>query len=188
MRELVFLLEEESAQYMLEGLLLKLLPSEIVLRFIRFEGKQDMEKQLVRKVRLYRNPQACFIVLRDLDAHPDCIAVKSKLTTLCRDAGRPDALVRLACRELESFYLADLAAVEKGLGLTGLAQNQGKVKFRAPDYLHSPSTELATLTHGCYQKTSGSRAIGQWLDPENSRSVSFRNLIVGIRRVVATCL
>jgi hypothetical protein len=53
MKELVFLLEEESAQAMLEGLLLKLLPEAIGRRFIPFEGKQDLEKQLVRKIRGY---------------------------------------------------------------------------------------------------------------------------------------
>ena len=183
MMELVFLLEEASAQAMLEGLLPKLLPEETTVRYITFEGKSDLEKQLVRKVKGYRNPEARFVVLRDQDSAPDCIAIKAKIASLCASAGRPEALVRIACRELESFYLADLAAVEKGLELHGLAKRQAHRKFRSPDYLGSPSKELATLTKDRYQKISGSRAIGPWLDPDNVRSDSFRNLIAGIRRL-----
>jgi hypothetical protein len=185
MKELVFLLEEESAKAMLEGLLPRLLPGDVETRFIVFEGKQDLEKQLVRKVRGYRNREARFIVLRDQDSNPDCIAVKTKLKGLCAEAGSPDALVRIACRELESFYLADLAAVEQGLGLTRLAWQQGNKKLRSPDYLGSPAKELKILTKGRYQKVGGSRAIGPWLDIANTRSDSFRNLVTGISRAVA---
>jgi len=184
MMELVFLLEEASAQAMLEGLLPKLLPEGTTVRYITFEGKSDLEKQLARKVRGYRNQEARFIVVRDQDSQPDCTVIKAKLLGLCQEAGKPEALVRIACRELESFYLADLAAVEKGLALSGLAKRQGHRKFRSPDYLGSPSKELATLTKDRYQKVGGSRAIGPWLDPDNVRSDSFRNLIAGIRRLV----
>lgn len=183
MKELVFLLEEPSAQAMLEGLLPRALPEGMAVRYIVFEGKQDLEKQLVRKIRGYRNPEARFIVLRDQDSHPDCLAIKTRLVGLCKEAGRPDALVRIACRELESFYLADLAAVEKGLALTGLVKHQTSRKYCSPDYLGSPSMELRTLTKGQYQKVGGSRAIGPWLDLGNTRSTSFRNLVAGIGRV-----
>ena len=183
MTELVFLLEEASAQAMLEGLLPKILPPDMTPRYIPFDGKSDLEKQLIKKVRGYRNQGAQFIVVRDQDSHPDCKAVKAKLVRLCQEAGKPEALVRIVCRELESFYLADLAAVEKGLELSGLAKRQGERKFRSPDFLGSPSRELATLTKGRYQKISGSRAIGPWLDPDNIRSDSFRNLVTGIRRI-----
>lgn len=184
MRELVFCLEEASAQAMLEGLLPRLFPDGgLIYRFITFEGKQDLEKQLPRKLRGYQNPLAKFVVLRDQDSHPDCRAVKARLLALCADAGRPECTVRVACRELETFYLADLAAVESGLGLTGLAKFQATKKFRSPDYLGSPSKELHTLTKGRYQKVGGSRAIGVHLDIENTRSDSFRNLVTGIRRL-----
>lgn len=145
-----------------------------------------MERQIARKIRGYRNADASFIVLRDQDSHPDCSAVKAKLKALCNEGGRTDALVRIACRELESFYLADLAAVEKGLAISGLARHRASRKFCAPDRLGSPSRELSTLTKGRYQKVSGSRAIAPWLDIENTRSPSFRSLVTGIGRLVGT--
>ena len=186
MRELVFLLEEPSAAAMLEGLLPRLIPADVEPRYIVFEGKQDLEGQLVKRLRGYRNPNALFVVMRDQDAQPDCKVVKRRLVDLCRQAGRPSALVRIACRELEGFYLGDLQAVEQGLGLSGIARQQEKRRFRTPDQVVSPKTQLKTLTKQRYQQVESSRAIGKCLDPENGRSRSFRNLVVGIRRLVGT--
>lgn len=184
MKELVFLLEEESAKAMLESLLPRILDAGIKPRLLAFEGKQDLEKQMMGKMRGYINPHARFIVMRDQDAAPDCRVVKEALSARCAEAGRQGvALVRIACHELESFYLADLAAVETGLGIKGLAKQQGIAKFRNPDVLQKPNKELLTLTKQRYQKVSGSRAIGQHLDADNERSSSFRNLIAGIKRM-----
>ena len=183
MRELVFLLEEESARAMLEGVLARMLPATLPVRYIVFEGKQDLERQLSRRVRGYRNPKARFVVLRDQDNHPDCTEIKARLTRLCREGGCNEALIRIACRELESFYLADLQAVERGLSIGGLAKQQQKQKYRNPDRLASPSRELRDMTKGRYQKVGGSRAIGPYLDLFNTRSTSFKNLINGIKRI-----
>jgi hypothetical protein len=155
MKELVFFLEEMSAEAMLRELLPRIIPTaEVVPRFITFEGKQDLEAQLVRRMRGYRNPEALFVVMRDQDANPNCKAVKRRLLDLSKKAGRPSVLVRIACKELESFYLADLSAVEQGLCLKGIARHQNK--YREPDRLVSPKQE----------------------------SPSFRNLVLGIRRLV----
>lgn len=184
MKEIVFLLEEDSARALLAELLLRVIPesSGIHARFIVFEGKQDLDKQLERKLRGYLNPQARFLVLRDQDS-ADCRVVKRTLLSRCQAAGRPGAVVRIACRELETFYLGDLAAVERAFGLSGLARRQNEKKFRKPDLLGSPSKELDHLTKGRYQKVSGSRAIAAHLDLENVRSSSFRHLVGAVRRL-----
>ena len=184
MKELVFLLEEESAKAMLQGLLPRILDPRVQLRLMAFEGKQDLEKQMVKRMRGYVNPHARFIVLRDQDSTPDCDRVKAKLLGLCVLAGRHAvSLVRIACHELESFYLADLQAVESALGITGLVRHQNTARFRATDHVESPSRELAKLTRGAYQKVSGSRQLGPHLNIHNDRSVSFKNLISGVRRM-----
>ncbi len=184
MKELVFLLEEASANAVLESLLPRLLAPEISFRLIPFEGKQDLEKQLARKIRGYQNPQARFIVLRDQDNHPDCTRLKDGLIQLCKDSGKESyCLVRIACTELETYYLADLAAVEAALELKGLAKQQGNKKFRSPDRLGNPSKELRALTQSSYEKVRGSRAIGRHLQLDNERSPSFRNLVAGIQRM-----
>lgn len=186
MREMVFLLEELSAKALLESLLPRILNKDVTFRCIPFEGKQDLEKQLMRKIRGYQNDHARFIVLRDQDSHPICMDIKRQLLKLCSDSGKGDrCLVRIACTELETFYLADLSAVKQALELNGLARQQDGRKYRAPDQLGNPSKELKTLTVHRYEKVAGSRAIGQHLDPDNTRSPSFRNLIAAIRRMEA---
>ncbi|MFN7477965.1 MAG: DUF4276 family protein [Burkholderiales bacterium] len=184
MRELVFLLEEDSAKAMLQSLLPRLLKADTFVRYITFQGKQDLEKQLVRKIRGYQSDKVRFIVLRDLDSHPDCSRLKQRLLNLCIESGRVhQCLVRLACKELESFYLADLLAVETALMIPGLAQKQQSKKFKQPDYLGSPVNELKTLTKNRYQKVAGSRVIGMHLNLDNQRSPSFRHLVTAIRRM-----
>jgi hypothetical protein len=89
---------------------------------------------------------------------------------------------------LESFYLADLAAVGMALGAPSLAGYQNKARFRAPDRLPSPSKVLTQLTEGRYQKVGGSRAIGRHLDADNTRSPSFRALVAAIRRFASATI
>ncbi|MEN8215741.1 MAG: DUF4276 family protein [Pseudomonadota bacterium] len=184
MKHIVFLLEELSAKEMLKGLFPRLAP-EISYRCILFEGKQDLDKNVAKKIRAYRVPDSMFIVLRDQDAG-DCHKIKQNLLELCKkyDNREKDILVRIACREMESWYLADLKAVEQGLNIPGLAKHQNGKKYRSPDYLHSPSKELETLTKHHYQKVSGSRNIGRYLDLTNKRSNSFRVFIEGIRKIL----
>ncbi|MGR4875998.1 DUF4276 family protein [Pseudoxanthomonas sp. LARHCG66] len=183
MRELVFLLEEESAKALLDSMLPRFLDPTIALRFIAFEGKQDLEGQLTRRLRGYMNPNARFVVLRDQDSHPDCKLLKQRLADLVAASGRADAtVVRIACRELEAFYLADLDAVQAAIKVDGIAALQGKAKYRVPDSFGSPSQEVRTLTGGMYQKVNGSREIGKYLDLENERSASFKSLIGAVRR------
>lgn len=184
MSELVFLLEERSAQSMLEGLLPRVLPVDLPIRYIVFEGKSDLDAQMVRRLRYYRVPNARFIVLRDKDA-ADCHTVKAGLVDKCREANRPDTLVRIACHELENWYLADLAAVEKAIGIKGLAVKQNNKKYRSPDELANAAEELAKITGRRYQKVGGSRAIGPHLNLDNQRSKSFAVFIAGIRKLAA---
>lgn len=186
MKELVFLVEGRAEKDFLDAFLPRLLPPHMHHRVIPFEGKQDLEKQMHKRIRGYQNPTARFIVLRDQDSHADCIALKTGLLERCQGTGREaHCLVRIACRELETFFLADLLAVEQALQLTGLAKLQANRKFRNPDLLGSPSRELKALTKQRYEKRLGSRAIGQTIHIDNDRSCSFKNLVTGVRRLTA---
>ena len=182
---LVFFLEEPSAKEMLNGLLPNILPDNIQPRFVVFEGKQDLEKQLVRRMRLWRMPNCRFFVLRDQDSG-DCRLIKRNLLEKCGEANKPNTIVRIACHELESFYLGDLRAVEKGLKIGSLSILQNKRKYREPDNLSNPAQELISLTNNCYQKISGSRAISKYLNTEENRSHSFKVLVKSIMGVFDT--
>lgn len=181
MSEIVFFLEERSAEALLDGLLPRLLPSGIYYRCVVFEGKQDLEKQIVRRMRGYMTPGSRFVVLRDQDAG-DCLTIKATLKTKCEEAGHPNAIVRIACRELESWYLADLTAVEQALEANGIQRLQEKRVYRAPDGIVKPSRILARIVPR-YQKIGGSRAIGPYLDLSNGRSPSFAHFISAVRQI-----
>ena len=183
MKTLVFFLEEPSAKEMLDCLLPKILNQDTSYRCIVFQGKQDLEKSLPKRLRGWQHPDSVFIIIRDQDSG-DCRTIKQNLVSLCQQAGKANALVRIACHELESFYLGDLKAVEKGLGINGIASAQEKRKFRAPDMLPHPADELNKLTKGCYEKVAGSRAIAPHLDLSRNQSESFNILLQGIRRLI----
>ena len=114
MKTLVFFLEELSAREMLKGLLPRILPvdEELECVFVVFEGKHDLEREIERKLRGWMRPNSKFLILRDQDAG-DCRKIKANLLKKCENAGKPDTLVRIACRELESWFLGDLPSVEK---------------------------------------------------------------------------
>lgn len=183
MKTIVFFLEEPSAREMLEGVLPRILPQNIQIRYLVFRGKQDLEKNLKKRLCGWKLSNSVFVVMRDQDSG-DCKTIKAKLSDLCREAGREGVLVRVACRELESFYLGDLSAVEQGLGIKGLETQQQKKKFRNPDALSCPAEELYRLTNNRYDKVVGSRAIAPFLNLETNFSKSFRVLVSGIANLV----
>ncbi len=149
MRHWVFCLEGPSEKALLEGLLPKLITPDIQVFYLIFEGKQDLEKRLLRRLRGWQLPDTQFVVLRDKDAG-DCKAIKQHLISIAHQAGRAtETLVRIACHEMESWYLGDLKAVEQGLGVAGLARQQNKRQYRNPDdRVVKPAKELVDLTKG----------------------------------------
>lgn len=181
MAHLVFLVEEGSMRAMLEEFLPRILPEGVDFVAIAHEGKQDLKRKLVRKIRGYLVPEARFIVVQDQD-RGDCLRIKGELKALCEQAARPDSLVRIVCRELESWYLADLAAVAAAMGMDGLVRQQQKAKFRNPDRIELPEHELRVMVPE-YNKIRDSKVIGRHLDPDNTRSPSFRNFVSGVRRM-----
>lgn len=181
--KLVFFLEELSAKYMLEEILPKILPPEIEFQCVSFDGKQDLEKQLPVKLKAWLYTEHIrFIILRDQDSG-DCKKIKEKLQMICANSGKPDVLIRIACHELESFYLGDLQAVGTAFHKPELVTKQNSRKFRNPDMLSNPAQELERLIPE-YEKGSGSRAIAPHLDLTQNRSISFNALISGIKRII----
>lgn len=189
MSELVLFLEEASAKAAFQGLLPRILPKNVTVRYVVFEGKSDLEKQLGRKLRGWCTPNTSFLVsflvLLDQDSE-DCKAVKERVRTICSEAGKPDTVVRIACHELESWYFGDLEAVAQGLSIPKLEKQASKAKYRTPDDISYPSKVLRTITSNKYQKVAGSRAIGRHLntDPTRNASVSFKHFILAIKAVL----
>ena len=185
MKQLVLFLEEASAKAALEGLLPRLLPEELLVCYVVFEGKSDLEKNVAKRLRGWIYPDTAFIVLRDQDSG-DCREIKRTLREKCIAAGKPSTVVRIACRELESWYFGELEMVEKALGLKNLSKYSRNSKYRIPDKIIKPSTELTRITNGNYQKISGSREIGKYLSIEAGKntSVSYNHFITGLNKAL----
>ncbi len=185
MMTLLCLLEEKSSKEMLSVLLPKITSRKDINFILRaFEGKQDLQKKIGKRLKGWNVPNTRFLIMCDQDMG-DCALIKNDLLEKAQNAGKQQVLVRIACCELESFYLGDLQAVEKGLNISGISKSQNKQKFRTPDQLAKPAQELIKLTNGQYQKVPGSRAIAQYLRlDEHNTSISFKNLVSGIEKLI----
>jgi hypothetical protein len=180
MSRLVFLLEEYSMKVLLEALLPRVFPA---LRFlcVPHEGKQDLERSIPKKLKAWREPGARFIVVRDND-NGDCRALKHRLVGLC--TARPDTVVRIACQELEAWYLGDPAALAEAFGDVRLAEIGRRAQFRDPDTVVNPAAALEELVPS-FQKVSGARLLGPRLDPARNSSGSFRALMDAVQRLTS---
>lgn len=187
MSELIFFLEEASAKELLRQLLPRMFPeNDVCFIYKVYEGKSDLQKNMLKDMREHaRVPGARFLVLHDQD-YADCLEVKQKLQSICRP-WLDRTFVRIACKELESWYLAQLHAVDTAFKINSLGILQNKAKFREPDRLATPDLILVDLLktkRKTYSKLSGSRAMGEHIDPDCSRSTSFSHFITAVRASV----
>lgn len=178
---IVFMVEELSMADFLDQLLPRLFP-ELEFRCVPHEGKSDLERSLVRKLRAWRTPGVRFVVMRDQDS-ADCREVKRRLRDLCERGGRPDSLVRVVCRELEAWYVGDLDALTAAFPRAArrIRSKNARRRFDNPDDVVQPARALAELIPS-FQKRSAATAIGALLSREN-RSRSYQVFLEGVERL-----
>jgi len=184
MSHIVFLLEERSMKVLLEGLIPRLFPG-LPFSCIPHEGKQDLEQSVPRKLRAWRTPGVHFVVLRDNDSD-DCFKLKQRLADLCAEGGRDDTLVRIACQELEAWYIGEPDALADAFGNESLRRIGGKALYRDPDSVVRPSAEIAKLVPE-FQKVAGARRMAPHISRERNRSRSFHAFISGLERMIGDC-
>jgi hypothetical protein len=180
MSRLVFLVEERSMANFLEVWLAREHPN-LPFLCLPHEGKSDLRRSIPRKLRAWREPGVRFVVIIDNDGG-DCEALKAELVELCHQAGRDDALIRIACQELEAWYLGDPEALGVAFSDHALPPKLRKARFRNPDAIPRPSDELARL-FPAFQKVSGARAVAAHIDIVRNKSVSFRIFAAGINDI-----
>lgn len=181
MKKLVFLLEEDSARVFLEGFLPRAFPvisdrERFEPEFFPFEGKHDLRHELLKKLKEWRVSNSAFVVLQDQDRE-DCRKAKERLVEICRKPGalHKKATVRIVCRQLENWYLGDLAAVDSVYKTELQKKYANKARFRNVDDLDGAQT-LSKITENKYQKTDGSRKMGLAMNTDylQNNSHSFR--------------
>lgn len=179
---LIFLLEEPSACLFLEEWMPRQFPNVDFL-CIPHQGKTDLEKSLPKKLRSWHIAGDRFLVLRDKDS-ANCVEIKRKLVEICEEAGKPETVVRIACQELEAWYIGDLESVERAYAKDGIAEMKSRAKYRNPDTLANPSEEMHKLIPE-FVKLDGARRLGRELTLDSSSSRSFRVFVEGVKRLVS---
>ncbi|NEQ82903.1 MAG: DUF4276 family protein [Moorea sp. SIO2I5] len=184
--DLIFMLEERSMKNVLDQLLPKIIPDEITYICITHQGKQDLEKSIPKKIKAFQySPDTRFIIVHDQDSN-DCKELKSKLLKICQNAGKSNnVMIRIVCHELESWFLGDLAAVEKAYEMkpNSLSKQKRKQKYRNPDQLNSAKQELTRLVKE-YYPGSDSKKIAPYLSLTDNTSHSFQVFIKGIKHLL----
>lgn len=185
MSKIVFLLEEPSMETLLRGILPRLLPgseegSHWIL--VPHSGKRDLELSIPRKLKAWRDPGVKFLIIRDQDSG-DCRKVKAQLVKLAESGGRRDAVVRIACRELEAWYFGDLPALAAAYECADLAEMGRKAAFRNPDTIPSPARELEQRIPE-FGKMEAARRMGATMDLGNGNfSRSWHHVLESIRKL-----
>lgn len=177
---LVFLLEEKSMKYFLDGILPKILPEDVEFYTIPHEGKTDLQKSIPKKLNGWNKPDTRFVIVQDQDSYCDCRELKQKLVKLCEPYHK-EVLVRIACHELEAWYFGDMAALSKAYKKDFRAIRNKKL-YRIPDDIVNPKRELQKLLPE-HQQISGAKLLAQYVDVEHNTSESFRFFVDGVRRM-----
>jgi hypothetical protein len=179
------LVEEPSMKNFLTGLLPQILPDGYVLNgncFIRaHEGKQDLQKSIPHKVKAFQNfsKPTKLIVVQDKDSN-DCLQLKNELVNLITSSGNLPYLVRIACQELESWYLGDMQAIESVYPKFKASKYAKLAKFRNPDFCNA-SDEIKQIVPE-FQKGFASHEIIKHMNIIDNQSVSFNQFVKGLIR------
>jgi hypothetical protein len=164
----------------LNTILPKIVPPNLPFLCIPHEGKSHLRKSIPIKLCGWREPGVHFVIVHDKDSG-DCFKLKEELVAISKECKRSDTLVRIACAELESWFLGDLRAIEKAFTID-LGSIKNKAKFRKPDKLTNAKEELKKLIPA-YQQISGAKKISAYMDIDRNQSHSFNVFISGIKKI-----
>jgi hypothetical protein len=185
MGRIEIMVEEPSMEECLKELLPKIVPEAWKNEenyFIRkHQGKADLQKSIRSKVRVFNSwhEPVAIIVLHDQDS-ADCKILKNDLLEKCGDHTIP-ILIRIVCRELESWYLGDLSAVEQAYPYFKRNKYMGKAPFRNPDLLNAKDKLKKILPE--YKEIASSREISKFMNVQQNRSISFNHFVSGIQTI-----
>ncbi len=181
---LVFMLEESSAEYFLEKLLPQIIPSSVTFQCIPHQGKSDLQNSIPIKLKSWLTPNSYFVILPDQDSH-DCLTLKNQLQQLCAQTRQHTPLIRIACQELEAWYCGDLDAVEMAFPRFNANQYVNRTRYRHPDSIVKPSKELKKIVKG-FLKRQAAKTIPEYMNINDNKSPSFQCFVVGVKNLVET--
>lgn len=174
---IIFLVEDFSMRKFLEGILLRLGFESHLFEIKHHHGKEDLLNNLYKVTPSLSKRAKHIVVLIDKDRQ-NCIELKQTLREkmswcFC------DHTLRIACYELESWFLGDLEAVAHCSSKFKLDSFKNKPKYQHTDEIPKPSKVLETMVPD-WESVYGSKpkfaeAISKYitLEPEYNHSQSF---------------
>ena len=179
--KLVLFVEEPSMKEVLDVLLPKIVPEDVMFQVVTFSGRGDLESGIVRKLRYWNEPDVRFVIVEDQD-DADCRQRKANLECKVAESGKP-ALVRIVCRELEAWYFGDLDAVGRAYEMPDISKKfSGKKGYRNPDAIVDVKQRFKTLVPE-HQQITGARRIAPHMVIEKNRSGSFQAFVSGVQNL-----
>jgi hypothetical protein len=180
MGDIVVFVEEASASEIVRALVRKL-GLERRVTVLKHQGAGDLERSFARKIASDPLPTSKFLVLRDAD-NQNCAALKHQLSQMVPRNKRDRTMVRIACQELEAWYLAQPEA----LRAAGAMKRAIPRKILGGNIDAIPNPKRIFLRHAHDKgQIEHARRIGEQLNFESTKSTSFRHFVSGLRSLAA---
>ncbi|MBK7468341.1 MAG: DUF4276 family protein [Saprospiraceae bacterium] len=181
--------EEASARNVFESILPRLLPQDVNYRIYSHQGKQDLEKAIQKTIpSISRIPGSKILITRDQDSS-DCVNIKNNIINLLSNKCVCDFYVRIVCRELESWFLGDLSAIQKAFPRFKAEQHMTKADLRNVDKITNANKYLLKIIpeyshRENLPKLEVSESISKYLDLNKNTSTSFNHTLRAIKNLV----
>lgn len=178
--------EETSAKKVFDHILPKLLPKNASYRIYPHQGKQDLEKALRNTVpSISKIPGSKIMITRDQDSS-DCHQVKRSLEEITELNCSCEYKIRIACRQLENWFLGDLEAIRQTYPRFRPDNYQNKAYFRDVDNISSADTFLLKIIpelkrRSTLPKIIVAESIAPHLNLDNNKSKSFNHTLKAIK-------
>ncbi|MFI3259542.1 MAG: DUF4276 family protein [Rikenellaceae bacterium] len=188
MARIEILVEEQSAAVCLKELLPQIVPEGWVYGenyfIVEHQGKQDLQRSLRNKTKAYNKwfEPIAVVVLQDKDGN-DCKQLKREILDIIGEVKYPH-LVRIVCTELEAWFLGDMDAISMAYPKFKSEQYKERAKYRDPDHLGAKEELKRILPE--YSEIRSSKEISKYLDIGNNRSQSFRQFVMGVKKIFKT--
>ena len=179
--------EELSAKNVFDIILPQILPQNVSFNVFSHQGKQDLIKALRTTIPTISKIQGAKILITHDQDSADCKEIKKKLKDVINEKCHCDFFIRIVCKELESWFLGDLEAVEKAYPRFKSSQYKDKANMRDVDSIVNPSYYLCRVIYSQNKKLPKievSQKISPFLTIENNTSTSFQHTISAIKQLV----
>ena len=160
-------------------------PHDIKIHFQYADGYPDVVSLAESTVATWRKPHTRFLVLCDQD-NADCKERKQRIIERIAVARRGAVDVRIVCRQLETWYLGDLAALVAARPKLAAFARSSTVRGQ-PDLIVAPAKLIeAQLAEGRLRKRALARDVGLHARTHANRSHSFNVFMDKLREILGS--